>query len=245
MAMNNNRVMGLVGEILSRCGALGDAKLSGLMGELMSEISKAPETPTVAVPGKYVVCVEATMKDGTKVQHPLIGGYAVPTSIDGYQMMVGDNLVALQSETQGMAAAVVSRYRNVHVRYVPVTDEALATLEEKLRKLLTDLVDAINKAADAKAEAYGMMNVNVESEDITDEMVADVIRKTLYAGAALTEDGQVVDRNEGETYVEEDEIAGSDDGYDDYEDEDYEDEDYEDDEYEDDEYDDESDEDNE
>lgn len=203
----------LVGEILSRVSALGDTELAGMVGQLLSELSAEPSAETTSAPSpaapktKYVVCVEATTKSGEKLQHPIIGGgYGVPSSVEGYTMTYSDDLVALQRQTQSMAQAIESRY-GVNVRYVPVTEEALESLKTKLRELIQNLSDMVDKAAEAKAAAYGTMNVSLEMSDISDDMLRDVISKTLYAGSSLNTAGEVVDRVEGETYVEEDRIA--------------------------------------
>jgi len=211
----------LVGNILQRVGALGgDAELSKMLGQLMSEISTESDESASKAAGKYVVCIEATLPDGTKVQHPLVGGYLIPNNIDEIGMMVGDNLVNLQRENEALTRAVESAYPQVHVRYVPVSDDALSSLEDKLKTLLTSLSEAIDAAATAKQKACGLMNVDVNVEDISDEMLQDIMAKTMYAGAALTEDGKVVDREDGVKYDEEVAIENRDDESDYDEDED-------------------------
>lgn len=198
----------LVAEIMSRAGSLGDAKLVSLIGELLKEVTNedAIGKNQKVIPGsKYVVCVEATMNNGQKVQHPVIGGgYGVPSSVDGYKMTIGDDLIKLQRDTEYMKSAIEGRLP-VKVRYVPVTDEAVSALEEKLSDLINNLVSLIDEVAEKKQEAYNMMHVEVEPSDITNDMVADVMRKTIYAGACLNEAGEVVDRTE-EKYVEEQRI---------------------------------------
>ena len=57
----------LVAEIMSRAGALGDAKLVSLIGDLLKEVTNedAIGKNQKVIPGsKYVVCVEATMSNG-------------------------------------------------------------------------------------------------------------------------------------------------------------------------------------
>lgn len=207
--MSMKRTM-LIGEIMERVSALGDVQLGRMMGELLAELSypdnDTPETSANQKDTKYVLCVEATTNDGAKIQHPVIGGYASPSCPDDYKMIVGEDLVAMQRNNQGLKSAIESRYPMVHVRYVPVTDEALASLERKLKELIENLENMLEEAANAKQQAYNMMHVNLNSSDITDEMIAEVIRKTIYAGAGLNSNGEVVDRTPEEKYVEEREI---------------------------------------
>lgn len=223
MSMTQNKKMKLLGEIMQRCGALGDASLAGMLGELMSELSSEPDsTARTTVEGcKYVLCVEATLQNGTKVQHPVIGGNVMPTKAEDFKMTISDNLISLQRDTECMKSMIENRFP-VKVRVVPVTDESIESLQSKLSELIDNLMEMIQEAADAKAAAYQLMNVELESEDITNQMLSDVMRKTIYAGACLTEAGEVVDRTD-EKYVEEEKISEADnfDDEDDY-DEDYE-----------------------
>lgn len=238
----------LVAEIMQRAGASGDPKLVGLIGELMKELNAEGGAGTadggvevqdsgIAPSGmKYVVCVEATTKDGVKMQHPLIGGgYAMPRDIDDIKMTMGSNRGELESQ-MGYIADTLRRNFGVKVTYVLVSDEAIALLEQRLRELLQNLSDAIDEAAQAKEAACRLMNVEVSADDISDDMLMEIIRKTMYAGSAVGADGKVVERADGETYVEEDNIAErkSADSDDDDDDDDYEDEDEEDDDYDDD-----------
>lgn len=232
--MTNERKMVLMGQILTRCGALGDTELAAMMGELMSGIGQetAAATPTSAE--VYVICIEATLPDGTKVQHPLIGGYSVPTCIEDYKMMTGSSLTEVQRQADYMRE-MVERMYPVKVRVVGTSEENIAELQKRLAELLTNLMGAIDEAAEAKQRAYNMMNVNVGTEDISDDMLKDIMRQTLYAGSALSDDGKsILEREDGVSYQEEDEIRNrscddEDDGeseYDEEEDYDDEDEDY-------------------
>lgn len=222
----------LIGAIMSRISALGDAELAGMMGELLVELSKPTDntttTPVNPKEGKYVVCVEATTSTGEKIQHPIIGGNIMPSSVDDYKMIVGEDLVKLQRDNQSLKSAIESRYPMVHVRYVPVTDEALASLEKKLKELIDNLSKMLDEAAEAKREAYNLMHVTLSPEDISDDMIADVMRKTIYAGAGINANGEVVDRTPDDKYIEEREIERrnkSEKKNDDYDDKEYEDDD--------------------
>lgn len=234
--MTNERKMVLMGQILTRCGALGDTELAAMMGELMSGIGQETAAATPASAEVYVICIEATLPDGTKVQHPLIGGYSVPTCIEDYKMMTGSSLTEVQRQADYMRE-MVERMYPVKVRVVGTSEENIAELQKRLAELLTNLMGAIDEAAEAKQRAYNMMNVNVGTEDISDDMLKDIMRQTLYAGSALSDDGKsILEREDGVSYQEEDEIRNrscddEDDGESEYDDE----EDY-DDEYEDEDY---------
>lgn len=234
--MTQNQKMKLLGDIMQRCGALGDATLAGMLGELMSELSDSGSNSTSAKENscKYVLCVEATLRNGVKVQHPIIGGNFQPKTAEDFKMTISSDIVSLQEQTDSMRRMIEGRFP-VKVRLVPVTDSAIESLNNKLSNLIDNLMDMIQEAADAKQAAYNLMNVEISAEEITNEMLSEVMRKTIYAGACITSDGKVVDRTE-ERYVEEDNIDNSNSGSEDDEDEDeYDDDDYEDDE---DEYDD-------
>lgn len=234
--MTNERKMVLMGQILTRCGALGDTELAAMMGELMSGIGQETAAVTPASAEVYVICIEATLPDGTKVQHPLIGGYSVPTCIEDYKMMTGSSLTEVQRQADYMRE-MVERMYPVKVRVVGTSEENIAELQKRLAELLTNLMGAIDEAAEAKQRAYNMMNVNVGTEDISDDMLKDIMRQTLYAGSALSDDGKsILEREDGVSYQEEDEIRNrscddEDDGESEYdEEEDYDDE-YEDEDY--------------
>lgn len=234
--MTNERKMVLMGQILTRCGALGDTELAAMMGELMSGIGQETAAATPASAEVYVICIEATLPDGTKVQHPLIGGYSVPTCIEDYKMMTGSSLTEVQRQADYMRE-MVERMYPVKVRVVGTSEENIAELQKRLAELLTNLMGAIDEAAEAKQRAYNMMNVNVGTEDISDDMLKDIMRQTLYAGSALSDDGKsILEREDGVSYQEEDEIRNrscddEDDGESEYdEEEDYDDE-YEDEDY--------------
>jgi hypothetical protein len=201
-----NKVL-LIGQILQK---VSDPEVTKLLGELMSELSNEENNETAAVSGvagaqNYVVCVEATLQDGSKVQHPVVGsGYGIPTSVDDYTMTVSTDLVELQQECAGMQR-MIENALPVKVRYVPVSDEALETLKEKLKELINQVSNLLDEVAQKKAEAYGLMNVELSADDVSEDMLADVIRKTIYAGAALDKNGNVVDKP-AEKYVEEEAI---------------------------------------
>ena len=190
----------LVAEIMSRAGATGDAELVSLVGELLKEVASPTEPESeqkVAKQGqKYVVCVEATQRNGKKVSHPVIGWGCSPTSTDGYKMTIGDSLVELQRKTRDMKSSIEGRFP-VKVVYVPVDDETIAALEQKLKSLIDNLVSLIEEVAEKKKAAYNLVHAEVEPEDISDKMVAEVMRKTIYAGACINDNGEVEDRIEG------------------------------------------------
>lgn len=246
--MTNARKMELMGQILTRCGALGDTELAAMMGELMSGIGQETAASTPASAEVYVICIEATLPNGTKVQHPLIGGYSVPTCVEDYKMMTGSSLTEVQRQADSMRG-MVERMYPVKVRVVGTSQENIAELQKRLAELLTNLMGVIDEAAEAKQRAYNMMNVNVGTEDISDDMLKDIMRQTLYAGSALSDDGKsIMEREDGVSYQEEDEIRNRSYDYeDDDEESEYEDEDgeYEEDEYDDDDEDDYEDEDEE
>lgn len=237
--MTNERKMVLMGQILTRCGALGDTELAAMMGELMSGIGQETAAATPASAEVYVICIEATLPDGTKVQHPLIGGYSVPTCIEDYKMMTGSSLTEVQRQADYMRE-MVERMYPVKVRVVGTSEENIAELQKRLAELLTNLMGAIDEAAEAKQRAYNMMNVNVGTEDISDDMLKDIMRQTLYAGSALSDDGKsILEREDGVSYQEEDEIRNRSNDYEDDDEESEYDEEEEDeyDDYDDDEYD--------
>lgn len=237
--MTNERKMVLMGQILTRCGALGDTELAAMMGELMSGIGQETAAATPASAEVYVICIEATLPDGTKVQHPLIGGYSVPTCIEDYKMMTGSSLTEVQRQADYMRE-MVERMYPVKVRVVGTSEENIAELQKRLAELLTNLMGAIDEAAEAKQRAYNMMNVNVGTEDISDDMLKDIMRQTLYAGSALSDDGKsILEREDGVSYQEEEEIRNRSNDYEDDDEESEYDEEEEDeyDDYDDDEYD--------
>lgn len=190
----------LVAEIMSRAGACGDTELVSLIGELLKEVASPRESESeqkIAKQGqKYVVCVEATQRDGKKVSHPVIGWGCLPTSTDAYKMTIGENLVELQRKTRDMKSSIEGSFP-VKVVYVPVDDETIATLEQKLKSLIDNLVRLIEEVAEKKKAAYDLVHAEVEPEDISDRMIADVMRKTIYAGACINDNGEVEDRIEG------------------------------------------------
>ena len=55
----------------------------------------------------------------------------------------------------------------------------------------------IEEVAEKKKAAYDLVHAEVEPEDISDRMIADVMRKTIYAGACINDNGEVEDRIEG------------------------------------------------
>lgn len=237
--MTNARKMELMGQILTRCGALGDTELAAMMGELMSGIGQETATATPASAEVYVICIEATLPDGTKVQHPLIGGYSVPTCVEDYKMMTGSSLTEVQRQADSMRG-MVERMYPVKVRVVGTSQENIAELQKRLTELLTNLMGVIDEAAEAKQRAYNMMNVNVGAEDISDDMLKDIMRQTLYAGSALSDDGKsIMEREDGVSYQEEEEIRNRSNDYEDDDEESEYDEEEEDeyDDYDDDEYD--------
>lgn len=226
--MTNAEKMELIGKILQKAGSLGDAELAGMLGELMVVTSEenaaeaAANTAGGASADLYVMCVEATLPDGSKVQHPYVGATSFPNTVDDIQMVAGTDLLALQQDNQLMAHAIENAM-GVHVRYVPVSNETYAELERRLHDLLHRLSDAIDEAAEKKAEVYGLMNVHMDVDDIPKDMLQDVLSKTMYAGTAIAADGSCVERN-GEEYEEEKRIRENrqeesyeDDGYDDEE----------------------------
>lgn len=223
--MNNAKVMELVGKIMMETAAKGDPVLAGMVGELMTEISAGTnvdeviEDTGIAPAGKqYVVCVEATRPDGTKVQHPLVGGgYTMPDSIDDVKMTTGTDLDALKRQCSYIEDSVKSMC-GAKVNYILLDNETISSLEERLRALLQKLSDAIDAAAKAKAEACGVMNVDVDIDDISDDMLRSIIRDTLYAGSAVDASGNIVERQDGEKYAEENGGNDSYDGEDDDED---------------------------
>lgn len=224
--MDNKRRIELVGQILSRCGALGDVQLAAMMGELMEGLSEEAAAPVSA--DKYVICIEATLPNGTKVQHPLIGGYTVPTRIEDYKMIVGESLTEVQRQADAFRTMIEGAFP-VKVRVVGTSAANIAELEKRLAELLNNLMNVIDEAAAAKQRAYNMMNVEVGAEDISNEMLVDIMKKTLYAGSALSDDGKnIVEREDGVKYQEEEDIRDRDsydeegDDYDD-EDDDYDD----------------------
>ena len=185
--------MNLMAQIMMRVGSLGDAELAGMIGELFSEITNnategtAPQATTKGQ--KYVVCVEATVR-GEKIYHPIIGGSFVPRNIADFKMTIDEDLVKLQRDTGYMKSSLANM--GLKVIYVPVSDEQIASLNEKLAELMKNLEEMVEKAAEAKAQAAGVMNVKLNINDITNEMLSEIIRKTYYSGAGIKENGEVV-----------------------------------------------------
>lgn len=199
-----------IGQVMQRISATGDAVLAGQFAELVTELQKgtvkvdAEAAGGTAPEGKlYVVCVQATLPNGKKVNCPFVGtGYSIPDSIADYVMTTGTDLDKLKSEMQGTAQALSSMY-GVKVTYPLITEAAYNTLKEKLQMLLQNVRDALVKAAEAKAAASKLMNVSIDADELTDSMLSEIVGKTLYAGSALDEEGQIVERVEGEKYSEE------------------------------------------
>jgi len=191
--MNN---MQLVAAIMQRIGVLGDAELAGMIGELL-QTQNNEQTSTTEKEiknGKYIMCVEATV-NGNKIQHPVIGGSGYPRNIEDFKMTIGDNLVKLQQDTESYKRMIESSLP-VKVRYVAVTDEQVEALQQKLTELLTSLTDAIDKAAEAKREAAKVVNVELTADDISKDMLAEIIRKVYYSGAGIAANGDIVDTKE-------------------------------------------------
>lgn len=194
--------MEILGKLMME--AANNPKIMGLLGELLVELQdeKSVEDIQQVAGCIYVLGVEATNKDGSKVVHPIltnVNGYGYARCIQDIGMLRENTLIAAQRMADRYTAI---SGMGLKLRVIQVTEEAYDKLTEKMTKLLSDLEDAIDEAAQAQGKAYDVMNADIDVNSISEQMLSDILRKTLYAGACVDDNGEVVDRQE-ETYEEE------------------------------------------
>ena len=197
----------LIGKIVSKAGATGDTELISLIGKLLSELSSESKTEVHRTTSdvKYIVCIEATMKNGKKVFHPIVGGCMnVPRSVPNKKMVIGDDLVQLQRDTHSMKNSIEKKF-SLKVVYVPVSDKSISALENKLKKFFRDVEKLGKDIAKKKKEAYAFMNVEISTKGIDKTIASDMMKNTVFAGGCLSDEGKVIDRPK-EQYIEEKKI---------------------------------------
>ena len=189
------------------------------MAEIMGEVSSNPEllkkvsklmamledNDTNAT--KYVACVPMTTENGDRHYQPLVGNCMMPSSRDDFKMVVSDNLLEIQESTRVTSSML--KQMGYDLMYVPVSEEQLEVLQQKLDELVNDVFTAVETSINA-INTVGI-SAPVEAAQILQLMFNNVV----IAKTGLSEDGSLVERPE-EGYVEElDEDEDYDNGCDD------------------------------